>query len=386
MEPVTHFLTGAVLSRAGFNRRTAYATLAMTLAAEAPDLDVLWAFRGPVAAFQHHRGITHTLIGAPFVALAVTGTVYLWHRFRTQNKSRTPSNTEGAPSFAFSAKGGTHEAPNRNQPSGPLKPNWFLIWLFSLIAVLSHLLLDFTNNYGLRPFFPFNPRWYSWDIVFIFEPLIFAALLAALIMPAIFALTDSEIGARRTPFRGRGWAIAALVFIAILYGVRNAEHQRALNLMRASQTDPVTRVAAEPYPVDPFHWQGLSETANYYRSASINTRNDFVDTDSGQTIYKPPVTMAVLAAKQSYLGRVYLDWSSWPLVSDLGSVIAPGAESISNLPSPPPDWHTVQFRDLRFSSTNLIPGTNRNPPLTGWVYIGPGNEVEAMIMNGREQK
>ena len=85
MEPVTHFLTGAVLSRAGFNRRTAYATLAMTLAAEAPDLDVLWAFRGPVAALQHHRGITHTLLGTPFVALAVTGTVYLWHRFRNRN-------------------------------------------------------------------------------------------------------------------------------------------------------------------------------------------------------------------------------------------------------------------------------------------------------------
>ena len=35
MEPVTHFLTGACLARTGFNRRTAYATLAMTLAAEA---------------------------------------------------------------------------------------------------------------------------------------------------------------------------------------------------------------------------------------------------------------------------------------------------------------------------------------------------------------
>jgi inner membrane protein len=385
MEPVTHFLTGAVLSRAGFNRRTAYATLAMTLAAEASDLDVLWGFRGPVAVLEHHRGITHTLLGAPFVALAVTGTVYLWHRFRTR-KQAVPSNTERAPSFALSAKGGTHEAPNRNQPSALLKPNWFLIWLFSLIAVLSHLLLDFTNNYGLRPFFPFNPRWYSWDIVFIFEPLIFAALLVALIMPAIFALTDSEIGARRQPFRGRGWAIAALVFIVVLYGVRNAEHQRALNLMRASQTDPVVRVAAEPFPIDPFHWQGLAETANYYRTASINTRNDFVDTDSGQTIFKPPVTMATLAAKRSYLGHIYLDWSSWPVVADLGSVIAPGAEAIPNVPAPPPDWQTVQFRDLRFSSSNLIPGSSKAPPLSGWVYIGPGNEVEAMIMNGREQK
>jgi inner membrane protein len=34
MEPVNHFLTGAVLARTGFNRRTAYATLAMTFAVE----------------------------------------------------------------------------------------------------------------------------------------------------------------------------------------------------------------------------------------------------------------------------------------------------------------------------------------------------------------
>ena len=364
MEPVTHFLTGACLARAGFNRRTAYATLAMTFAAEAPDLDVLWAFRGPVAALQHHRGITHTFLGAPFVALAVTGTVYLWHHLRNPTKKHSSSSTNpGAllkPSVGLSK----------------LKPNWFLIWLFSLIAVLSHLLLDFTNNYGLRPFFPFNPRWYSWDIVFIFEPLIFAALLAALIMPAIFALADSEIGARRQPFRGRGWAIAALVFIVLLYGVRNAEHQRALNLMRASQTDPIVGVAAEPYPIDPFHWQGLAETANYYRTASINTRNDFVDTDSGQTIFKPPVTMAILAAKRSYLGRIYLDWANWPVVTDLGSVVAPGSEAIANLPAPQPDWHTVQFRDLRFSSSGLIPGSAKSPPLSGWVYIGPGNELE----------
>ena len=59
MEPVTHFLTGACMSRAGFNRKTALATLTMVLAAEAADLDVLWAVKGPIAALQHHRGITH---------------------------------------------------------------------------------------------------------------------------------------------------------------------------------------------------------------------------------------------------------------------------------------------------------------------------------------
>ena len=69
MEPVTHFLTGACLGRSGFNRTTAYATLTMVLAAEAPDMDMFWGLRGPVAEFQHHRGITHTFLGAPFMAL-----------------------------------------------------------------------------------------------------------------------------------------------------------------------------------------------------------------------------------------------------------------------------------------------------------------------------
>ncbi|MDP9038654.1 MAG: metal-dependent hydrolase, partial [Acidobacteriota bacterium] len=79
MEPVTHLLTGACLARAGFNRRAAYATLAMTLAAEMPDLDVLWGVRGPVAAFEHHRGITHTLLGLPFEAAVLVGAVWGAH-------------------------------------------------------------------------------------------------------------------------------------------------------------------------------------------------------------------------------------------------------------------------------------------------------------------
>ncbi|HEX4582532.1 MAG TPA: metal-dependent hydrolase, partial [Acidobacteriaceae bacterium] len=130
MEPVTHFLTGACLGRAGFNRKTAYATLAMTLAAETPDLDVFWGFRGPLAAFQHHRGFTHTFLAAPLIASVVTLFCWGFHRLR------------------------------RKQP--PIAPRWLLLWLFALIADLSHLLLDYTNNYGIRPFAPWNPRWYSW--------------------------------------------------------------------------------------------------------------------------------------------------------------------------------------------------------------------------------
>ena len=55
--------------------------MAMTLAAEAPDLDTLWSIDGPVATFQHHRGITHTLVGLPFDALVALGIVWAVHRF-----------------------------------------------------------------------------------------------------------------------------------------------------------------------------------------------------------------------------------------------------------------------------------------------------------------
>ena len=144
-------------------------------------MDIFWGFRGPVAGFGHHRGITHTFLGAPFVALAVTGVVWLWHRSR------------------------------RKPPVVP--PRWALVWLLSCLAVLSHIFLDWTNNYGVRPFFPFNPRWYSLDIAFIIEPVIFAALLLGLVIPAIFGLADREIGAGKPLFRGRGWAIAALVLV-----------------------------------------------------------------------------------------------------------------------------------------------------------------------------
>ncbi len=52
MDPITHLMTGACLARAGFNRKAAYAAVAMTLAAEIPDLDVLWAVDGPSSAFH----------------------------------------------------------------------------------------------------------------------------------------------------------------------------------------------------------------------------------------------------------------------------------------------------------------------------------------------
>ncbi len=375
MEPVTHFLTGACIGRAGWNRRTAYATLAATLAAEAPDLDVFWGWRGPVAELAHHRGITHTLIAAPAMAALVTGGVWLWHRWRAR----------------------------RGKPAEPVRWGW--VWLTALVADLSHLALDWANNYGLRPFFPFNRHWYAGSLLFIAEPALWLMLGLALLLPAILSLADGEIGARRKQLRGRGLAIAALCGMVLLGCWRWAEQASARNLLMAADVTPTPalRVALEPYPWNPFRWHGILETATTWQTAEIDTRTGAVDSDEKtNALFKPERTTALETAKRTRLGAVYLDWSQWPVVRDVGpqeiaGVAVGGDASGSTLLPGGQRWTTVEFSDLRFaysykdlrmggSAEGRLSEQLMESPLTGWVYVVDGHEAAAMILDGREQR
>jgi inner membrane protein len=349
MDPLTHLMTGAVLARTGFNRKAAYATLAMTLAAEAPDLDVLWFVKGPIAAFQHHRGWTHTLLGLPLEAAIVVGAVWLFHRWRTH-------------------------------PSTPPKPSkapirWGLLYGFCILALLSHLLLDWTNDYGLRPFFPFNPHWYSASIVFIFEPVIFAILLIALLAPALFGLVSNEVGAHKSPFRGRAWAIAALIAIAALWEWRTIERQNAIHLAQTIDVNgaQILRVTANPYPINPYRWQTIVETPQFYQLATVDLLNHTIATSPRADIfYKPPTTLATLVAKRTWLGEVYLDWSSYPIVTDTGA----NDDGLT----------TVTFTDLRFLyDTSFLHGREHHP-LSGAVTLNSDRRVVRMEMDGHIQR
>jgi inner membrane protein len=380
MEPITHLLTGACLARAGFNRKAAYATLAMTLAAEMPDLDTLWSAGGPITSFEHHRGITHTFIGLPFEGLAVVGAVWLLHRSRVR---RAHSHALAPPIASAEA---TDHAIFRPLTAAPVR--WPLLYGFTLIALLSHILLDWTNNYGVRPFFPFNPHWYAGSFVFIFEPVMFLLLLIGLIAPPLFGLIAGEVGARRSTFRGRGWAIFALVSVAALWGWRLIEHDAAIQLASTAAYGPadapsaeILRITASPYPINPFRWHTIVDTPTFYQMATADTLHATLTTDPAQDLfYKPPTTPSIETAKQSRLGRAYLDWSSWPLVTEAG----PAAP----IDAPPgtPDWNAVAFRDLRFMyDTSLIQGRD-NPPLSALVYLDATGRVARMELGGRAQK
>jgi inner membrane protein len=169
---------------------------------------------------------------------------------------------------------------------------------------------------------------------------------------------------------------------------RWAEHAQARAMLDNAQvaTEPASRVALEPYPVDPFRWHAILETPDFYQTAEINTHTGSIDSDSRtDVLYKPADTPAVEAAKRTFLGQVYLDWGTWAVVRDVGQEPVAGLDP----PELPPGrtWTTVEFTDLRFGYPFL--GTRRRgggAVLGGWVYIVDGRDEAGEAMNGRQQR
>jgi len=323
---------GACLSRAGFNRTTALATPLMVIAAEIPDLDIFTEVRGPVYGFQHHRGATHTFLGAPFDAAAALLIVYLAHRLRRSRRRK------------------------QDRPEPQLAPRWGLLFLLGCLAALSHILLDFTNSYGVRPLMPFSFRWHHWDIISIVEPVMWAILFLALVLPGLFALIHEEIGARHKGPRGRVAAIAALVLIAMLWGVRDFEHRRALAALNAMDygDELPKRVSAYATALNIFAWNGVVETDSAYRAMPVDSLTPEVDPRrEARMFYKPPQTPVLEAAKRSHLGRVFLDWADYPVFE-----VRPltRAEAVGSQTSPAQNFAA---RLLRIQAT---PPENAQPP------------------------
>jgi inner membrane protein len=331
LEAITHFLAGAVLARAGFNRKSALATATMTLAAEAPDLDVLGIIKGPVFAFAHHRGFTHSFLGLLLVSALVVGFIYCVWRLRGR-KTKIPN----------------------------LPPRWGLLFLFAYIAGLSHIRLDFTNSYGVRPFWPLSERWYSWDIVFIIEPGLYIILLAALIAPVLYS--------RGKPVpHGRREAIVGLIVVATFYAVRDYEHHNAVKSVQTMHFNLLApeRVSAYPYFWNIFRWYAVAETSDFFATSDFDARTGKLDMRELRFYHKQPDTPATVAAKRSYAGRVYLDWAEYPWISQS----ATGADTV------------VYLKDLRFD----YPARRGTGTLACTVELDGNFHVVGELMGKRRQ-
>jgi len=268
MDNVTHALIGVLLARAalpwiGSLRGALWAAV---LASEGPDLDlVLTPFFEDqrLGYLVHHRGHTHTLIGAAMLAFGAAGFA-AW---------RDPAARRG-PLVAL-----------------------------ALVGAFLHIGADAWNNYGVHPFWPLDATWRYGDMVFILEPLLWFALL-----PVAFTIASRRVrvalgglgvvmagvtGVGLGPAAAIGWALgtgaltalqlrrdrlllpAALAIGALIaFGAASRATDAALRARLGADRpgEEVLDVVLTPRAATPWCWQGfvLSRDTTTYRARAMS--------------------------------------------------------------------------------------------------------------------
>ncbi|RJE88903.1 metal-dependent hydrolase [Paenibacillus sp. 1011MAR3C5] len=120
------------------------AVLVGTIAgSQAPDLDNLLRLKGNACYIRNHRGMSHSLPAVLLWTIAITGLLQLIYR-------------------------------------GSLP--WLHVGSWVLLSVAVHVFTDLFNAYGTQAMRPFNEKWISWNIIHIFDPVIFTVHLIAILL------------------------------------------------------------------------------------------------------------------------------------------------------------------------------------------------------------
>ena len=311
MDNLTHSLVGLTAAKTGLERLSPGATLLCVLAANSPDSDVVVGIFGDRwDLLQHHRGITHSLVGTTCLALLAPlifyGAERLWARLR------------------------------RHAP----KTNFRGLLIASCIVTATHPLLDWTNNYGIRFLLPWNPRWFYGDLVFIVDPFIWLALITGLL---VIWRTRPEAKARI--------AFLSFAIVGAYWGALAFAHARAVAQGReeaqrivTANGESVATLAAMPTLANPLHWDCVFETdkATYRFVVALNGQ-----TPAGRIIRysKPTGPLAAALQEVSALrpARVFLGFARFP---------------VAQLADPSCTTQTLlQLADLRYTEPGRSRGT-----------------------------
>ncbi|MEK6335324.1 MAG: metal-dependent hydrolase [Acidobacteriota bacterium] len=159
MDGLTHSLLGLTAAKAGLERLSPYTAAVCIISANAPDIDVVVGLFGDRwTALLHHRGLTHSIVGTLALGILIPSIFWAVERMVAKRRHRQP----------------------RIRYKGLL--------LASLLMAFSHPLMDWTNNYGVRPLLPWSGRWFYGDLVFIIDPYIWLLLGGA-----AFLLTSNRL-------------------------------------------------------------------------------------------------------------------------------------------------------------------------------------------------
>lgn len=226
MDPVTHALTGAVISRTGFYQRFGRtATIIFLVSALIPDIDHFsLRLAGPLAYLKYHRGFTHSIVGSFIIAASIAGIASLVK---------------------------------------PVRERMSLAMLFflSLLGIYSHIFLDLITSYGTQVFFPFSHERYSLDLVFIID-FYFTALL---LIPLLLMKFKKEWS--------KGLAIISLASMALYLGFSYIEKGISIDKVKAENNKNHingSRIEALPLPLSPFKWAVYTEDAEKFYQTNMD--------------------------------------------------------------------------------------------------------------------
>lgn len=298
MDNLTHSLVGIALSRAFFKDKAPLATTMLIVAANAPDVDVLWSLRG-IRYIEYHRGFTHSLLFLPLGMLLIAG---LWRGLAGRLQRRKGSWDPAQGRWRGEAAVGRRKNP----------VSWRLGLAAGLLGIGSHLLMDWTNSYGIRLLDPLSQRWFALDWMPIVDPWLWLILLAFLTVPMLLAMVQRDQGAPRGNYRKS--AAAALLAMGVWWGVRAAAHQQACGQLRQGLDEPVANRALAAFPTftSPLIWQGVASLPDRYQMGTIRAWSG--KPPRLHSLYKPAATPAILAAEHTGMARIFLQFARDPWV------------------------------------------------------------------------
>jgi inner membrane protein len=258
VDNLTHPLPGLALARAGLSRRTRGATAVLVLASNLPDVDLVFGLRGTAAYLEHHRDLSHSVVGAPLLALGL----------------------------ALALRAIVKES----------RLAWLV--LCSLLGVAGHVFMDLWTSYGTRVFSPFDHGYYAWDLVFIVDPLILALLLVS-----VFLARERAFGARA--------AAAGLSLVLAYVGARGVLHSEALQAALAQfPAGSVVTSATLPDPFNPFRWRAIVDTGPAYWTGDMRLSRPLLPLTRRE---KTPETAAVARVREaSPVAAMFLAFSRFP--------------------------------------------------------------------------
>lgn len=265
MDPVTHGLAGAVLAQAGFCQRYGrQATLALVAGALVPDIDILWSPARDVVALETHRGITHSVVGAVGLALALGLLLRVL---------------------------------------GPVK-RWGLLSALSLLGIVAgHLFLDLLNSYGIQLFLPFSRARSALDLVYIIDPFLTVPLLAAVIAGVLWRRPAALVGR---------FALGVVVLYLGFMGVNRVAAVTSMEQWLRDQGMAPRRVEALPWPLHPLRWQGFAEDGDKYWAGDIRLWRGRIGVTQ---IPKGPENGPVARAREHKDVRTFLWFARFPVVT-----------------------------------------------------------------------